>query len=92
MAHDESLHPYPKNICGTTVGCILLACRKQLIGRANCWSNFWVVRISEFMKRAERLFIGAWPGDEIDSHRLLKSLKEKIKTKGEGRSRMVGIR
>ncbi|GFU16373.1 hypothetical protein TNCV_775101 [Trichonephila clavipes] len=31
-------------------------------------------------------------GDEIDSHRLLKSLKEKIKTKGEGQARMVGIR
>ncbi|GFX46136.1 hypothetical protein TNCV_2094521 [Trichonephila clavipes] len=37
MAREASLHiPYPKYICGTTVSCILLACSKQLIGRANC--------------------------------------------------------
>ncbi|GFX26644.1 uncharacterized protein TNCV_4536541 [Trichonephila clavipes] len=40
MAREASLHPISEKYIGTTVGCILLACRKQLIGRANRWSNF----------------------------------------------------
>ncbi|GFX76809.1 hypothetical protein TNCV_1952501 [Trichonephila clavipes] len=40
MAGEASLHPISEKYIGTTVGCILLACRKQLIGRANRWSNF----------------------------------------------------
>ncbi|GFW48406.1 uncharacterized protein TNCV_1109681 [Trichonephila clavipes] len=51
--------------------------------------NHWATAALSSWRRAEReLSYWCMAGDEIDSHRLLKSLKEKIKTKGEGQAQM----
>ncbi|GFW56133.1 nucleic-acid-binding protein from transposon X-element [Trichonephila clavipes] len=79
--------PYPKNIRGTTVGCILLACRKQLIGRANRCSNF--LGGADFCVHGGELkgssLIGAWREMKSTLIGCSSLSKRKLRLKGRGK-------
>ncbi|GFW07257.1 hypothetical protein TNCV_3694501 [Trichonephila clavipes] len=87
MAREASLHPISEKYIGTTVGCILLACRKQLIGRANRWSNF--LGRADFCDHGGELkgssLIGAWREMKSNLIGFSSLSKRKLRLRGRGK-------